>query len=578
MMKQKKRVSIKLFILIPVFILGFLAIFSNIESIINLGNVNDTAVTISDEHMKNISELSEIQKKTQSIHRLALSHIIATDLDTLIGIVDSVRAEQSELEEYLDKYGSGLKKFDSDAYDKLLASYENMKYEIANLMAYSGNNEKELAFALANGDIKKYGDDIQTQIDIMVEKANQSAEKASKELNDTYSFAVLKNTVAVILSVISVLAAFYCVFIIVIRKINSINHEVHDIITGIDHKEGDLTKRITIRSNDEIADLGKGINTFMEKLQGIMKLIIENSQELKSVVTEVQNNVRTSNDSAADLSAVTEELAATMQEIENSVGKINENADSVRGEVEQIADKSNSINNYSKQMKENADKMESNARTTMEETSGKVQAILSVLNDAIKESGSVEQVNGLTDDILNISSQTNLLALNASIEAARAGEAGKGFAVVADEIRQLADSSRDTANSIQEINGIVTNAVHNLAGNATNLVEYVNNSILPEFENFVQSGVAYRENATYIENVMNEFSEKTDDLKHAVDEIAGSINTITSAIEEGAKGVTGAAESTQGLVENIENINKRMEKNQNIAEKLQNETNIFTSF
>ena len=577
-MKQKKRISIKFLILIPVFVLGFLAISSNIESIINLRNVNSKAVTIADEHMKNISELSNIQKKTQNIHKLALSHIIATDLDTLISIVDEIRAEQAEIDSYINQYGHNLRNFDSEAYDKLLESYKNMKYEIENLLAYSGNNAKQAAFALANGDIKKYGNDIQSQIDIIIDKANENADRTSKELNRMYRDALFKNTFSVVLSIVSVLIAFYCVFILVIRKINSINNQVHDIISGIDRKEGDLTKRITIRSNDEVADLGKGINTFMDKLQGIMKMIIENSQQLKTVVNEVHENVRISNDSASDLSAVTEELSATMLQIEESANKINQNTESVRSEVEQIASKSDSINTYSKQMKENADRMEADAKATMNETSSKVRDILSVLNDAIKDSSSVEQVNGLTEEILSISSQTNLLALNASIEAARAGEAGKGFAVVADEIRQLADSSRETANSIQEINGIVTNAVHNLAGNANNLVEYVNNSILPEFDKFVQSGVEYKENASYIENVMDEFSVKTDDLKQAVSEIAYSINTITCAIEEGANGVSGAAESTQELVENIENINSRMEQNQQIAEKLQNETNIFTNF
>ena len=577
-MKQKKRISIKILILIPVFVLGFLAISSNIESIINLRNVNSKAVTIADEHMKNISELSNIQKKTQNIHKLALSHIIATDLDTLISIVDEIRAEQAEIDSYINQYGQNLRNFDSEAYDKLLESYKNMKYEIENLLAYSGNNAKQDAFALANGDIKKYGNDIQSQIDIIIDKANENADRTSKELNRMYKDALFKNTFSVVLSIVSVIIAFYCVFILVIRKINLINNEVHDIISGIDRKEGDLTKRITIRSNDEVADLGKGINTFMDKLQGIMKMIIENSQQLKTVVNEVHENVRISNDSASDLSAVTEELSATMLQIEESANKINQNTESVRSEVEQIASKSDSINTYSKQMKENADRMEADAKATMNETSSKVRDILSVLNDAIKDSSSVEQVNGLTEEILSISSQTNLLALNASIEAARAGEAGKGFAVVADEIRQLADSSRETANSIQEINGIVTNAVHNLAGNANNLVEYVNNSILPEFDKFVQSGVEYKENASYIENVMDEFSVKTDDLKQAVSEIANSINTITCAIEEGANGVSGAAESTQELVENIENINSRMEQNQQIAEKLQNETNIFTNF
>ncbi len=577
-MEKKRRISIKLIILIPVCILGIVAVLSNVEAIRNLRNVNQTAVEISEEHMVNISQLSDIQRETQEIHRLALSHIIATDLDTLIGLVDSVRQEQEVIEGYLETYKDALVATDEAAYNQLTASYENLKYEIANLLAYSGNDEKEQAFALANGLIRDYSNDIQTQITIMENIARESAENASRELNAAYRWALVKNIAGIIVCVLVIGGALYSVFVLVIKKLSVANREIHAIIADIDHNEGDLTKRISILSNDEISDLGIGINTFMEKLQHIMKLIIENSRRLEDVVNKVQESVRTSNDSASDLSAVTQELSATMQEVGNSATAINHNADSVRSEVEIIADKSNSINEYSKQMKVNADEMESNARTNMQETSAKVQEILDVLNKAIEESKSVEQVNGLTNDILSISSQTNLLALNASIEAARAGEAGKGFSVVADEIRQLADSSRETANHIQQINSVVTNAVYNLAGNANNLVEYVNDSILPEFENFVSSGVQYRDNATYIESVMNEFSAKTDDLRNAVDEIAESIGTITDAIEEGANGVAGAAESTQVLVSDMENISSRMEENQEIAAALQKETDVFKNF
>lgn len=577
-MKNKKRISIKIIILIPVCILGIVAVLSNVEAIRNLRDVNVTAVEIAQEHMVNISQLSDIQRETQAIHRLALSHIIATDLDTLIGLVESVRQEQTVVEGYLEEYRDALVATDETAYNQLTASYANLKYEIENLLAYSGNNEKEQAFALANGLIRDYSNDIQAQITKMENLARESADSASDALNAEYRRALVKNITGILLCVLVIGGALYSVFVLVIKKLSVANREIHDIIADIDHNEGDLTKRISILSNDEIADLGNGINTFMEKLQHIMKLIIENSRRLEEVVNKVQESVKTSNDSAADLSAVTQELSATMQEVGNSATAINHNADSVRQEVETIADKSNSINEYSKQMKINADEMESNARTNMQETSAKVQEILDVLNKAIEESKSVEQVNGLTNDILSISSQTNLLALNASIEAARAGEAGKGFAVVADEIRQLADSSRETANRIQQINSVVTNAVYNLAGNANNLVEYVNASILPEFENFVTSGVQYRDNATYIESVMNEFTAKTDDLRNAVDEIAGSIGTITDAIEEGANGVTGAAESTQVLVTDMENISSRMEENQEIAAALQKETDVFKNF
>ncbi|MBD5452446.1 MAG: methyl-accepting chemotaxis protein [Lachnospiraceae bacterium] len=577
-MNNKKRISIKLIIFLPVCILGVVAVLSNVEAIRNLRNVNQTAVVISEEHMVNISQLSDIQRETQEIHRLALSHIIATDLDTLIGLVDDVREKQAVIDGYLEEYKDALIATDEAAYNQLAASYENLKYEIANLLAYSGNDEKELAFALANGLLRDYSNDIQTQITKMEDIARERAEEASHALSAEYQRALVKNIAGIIICALVICGALYSVFAFVIKKLSVANREIHDIIADIDKNEGDLTKRISILSNDEISDLGNGINTFMEKLQHIMKLIIENSRKLEEVVNRVQESVRTSNDSASDLSAVTQELSATMQEIGNSATAINHNADSVRQEVEMIADKSNSINEYSKQMKVNADEMESNARTNMQETSSKVQEILDVLNHAIEESKSVEQVNGLTNDILSISSQTNLLALNASIEAARAGEAGKGFAVVADEIRQLADSSRATANRIQEINSVVTNAVYNLAGNANNLVEYVNDSILPEFENFVSSGVQYRDNATYIESVMNEFTAKTDDLRNAVDEIAGSIGTITDAIEEGANGVTGAAESTQALVADMENISSRMEENQEIAAALQKETDVFKNF
>ncbi len=575
---NKKRLSLKYIILVPVIILGIVSVVSNIWSMNSLKRVNDTATKIVEENLYNITSLSEIQKEAAAIHRLALSHIIASDFDSMVALVDSVRAEEAKLDAMLDEYSKRLPKDDEQAFTQFSSSYEGLKHEIANLLAYSGNSKKTAAYELANGAISEYSSDMDVQIETMMSNARTQSEKASAELAAKYSSARVRGMFIIMLILVLLFVTLYGVFMLVIRKLNVATKEIKGIIKGIDDRQGDLTRRITILSNDEVADLGNGINTFMEKLQNIMKLIIINSQKLEAVVGEVQQNIHTSNDSAADLSAVTEELSATMQEIGESASVINQNAEAVLEKVVEIAGKSGEINEYSKGMKESADKLEADARTNMERTNLKVNEILNVLNQAIEDSRSVEQVNGLTNDILNISSQTNLLALNASIEAARAGEAGRGFAVVAEQIRQLADSSRETANHIQQINGIVTNAVHNLSDNADNLVSYMKESILPEFAAFVEGGAQYRENATYIEGVMNEFTEKTDALKNEVDSIADSISSITHAIEEGAKGVNGAAQSTQTLVADMDNINERMNENREIASALQKETDVFTKF
>ena len=577
-MNNKKRTSLKTLILLPVFILGALTIICNVMAINNIRTVNSNAADITDNCMMSVSDLGEIKNDIQVIHTLGLSHIIATDLNTMISVVGEINDNQEELEKKLDEYKKYVQNDDMDTYNSLVSNYNTMKYELGNIMAYSALGKNEEAYAIANGVVSDSSTAIQKDIEVLSTHANDTASEARERLASVYISSLVSNGIVIIISVILIIVAIYCVMKYVIKPIIATNKDIRDIIDGIDNGEGDLTKRIRVISNDEIADLGNGINLFMDKLQEILKLIIENTNYMENVVAEVDGSVVKSNDSASDLSAMTEELSATMQDVGLSVNTINDNADDILKDVEIIATKSDNINQFSKEMKANAEKIESDARYNMVQTGEKVGNILDVLNKAIEDSKSVDQVNNLTNDILNISSQTNLLALNASIEAARAGEAGKGFAVVADEIRQLADSSRETANKIQSINSVVVAAVNNLSDNANNLVSYLQQTILPEFQTFVDGGVKYKENASYIENAMDEFVEKTDVLKKNMDEIAHSINTITTVVDDGAAGVNNAAISTQDLVEDIVNISNKMIENKGIAQNLKNSTNIFAKF
>ena len=575
-MNQKKKLSTKLIILIPVFILGIFSIISNVMSVSNIRNVNRSAVQISEVSLKNVSGLAEIQKQTQDIHNLGLSHIIAVDLDSMIQLVEKIRSQEDALEKDLESYKIYVTPDTKKEYNDIKKNYEELKYECAHVMAFSAAGKSEDAYELANGKISKCADAIESDIESIKKIVNQDADAQRQKLTSAYHSSIGTSIVTILISIAALFSAMVAVLRWVIYPLANTNREMNEIISEIDNRQGDLTRRVTITNNKEVASVGGGINAFMAKLQEIFRMISSNSRDLEGVVNEVRESVQTSNGSVSDLSALTEELSATMQDISDNASRINENTESVAGEVKSIAEKTIEINQYTKEMKEHAEAMEHAARENMDTTGAKVNDIVSVLSQAIEDSNSVNQVDNLTNDILNIASQTNLLALNASIEAARAGDAGKGFAVVASEISQLAAASQEAANNIQSINAIVITAVHNLADNANGLVEYMNEKILPEFQKFVESGGAYHDKATFIEGVMADFEAKTDSLQNSMDEIANSVNTISHAIEEGVSGVVSAADSTQVLVSDMDKISKKMDENFAIAEGLKKETSVFT--
>ncbi len=571
----KKKISTKLILLLPVFILGLVCMMSSLVAIVNIQGVNAKATVITDKYMMGISELAKIQEETNNIHKTALSHVLATDLESMISLVDSIKEQEGVLDGYLEAYLPYVTEEMAGDYESILANFEGLKWEIANLMAYSANNNNAGAYALANGAIAGYAKGMQDGIDAMTEKMQAQAQDSKEQQNATYRQALLFGALFVVISAAALLVTLLSVFQFVIRPLGKTRNEINGIISDIDRREGDLTRRVPIFSNREIAEVGSGINVFMEKLQDIFKVITDNSQKMERLVNEVRDSVLTSNGSVSDLSAVTEELSAAMSEMSNSAAIINTNADAVKKEVDAMAAQTMDIRQYTTEMKGHADSMESAAHANMVSTEQKVNEILEVLEQSIEESKSVNQVNSLTNDILNIASQTNLLSLNASIEAARAGEAGRGFAVVASEISQLATASQSAANRIQSINSVVIHAVNNLVDNANGLVEYMNVLILPEFKNFVTGGSEYRSKANYIENVMCDFSARMDGLQGTIGEIADSIGLITSAIDEGVGGVGNAADSTQVLLSDMESIANHMDENQAIAVNLKRETEIF---
>ena len=312
------------------------------------------------------------------------------------------------------------------------------------------------------------------------------------------------------------------------------------------YKRKDETGRMAI----SLHNMRKNLRQMVANIRHVYTDLKNTTEQLSDTTKRVREMSSVNTDTTQELAAAMEETAATMETVNTTVSDIKERATDIERYSKEGRESSVEV-------KERAGQLKLKTQAASEKTVQMYENVQHKTEAAMEQAKAVEKINQFTQAILEISSQTNLLALNASIEAARAGEAGKGFAVVAGEIGTLAAQTSTTVGSINEIIAEVNQAVANMTGCLKESTDFLEQTVLKDYEDFMGVADQYTKDATVFDDDMSAISGQINTLLSSIVEIADAMQGVSSTVSEAADGVTDIAQKTlevSGIVQGNETL------------------------
>lgn len=378
-----------------------------------------------------------------------------------------------------------------------------------------------------------------------------------------------------ILFILSVAAAFCICMRTILHPLKKVNTDLSSMIQSLENAEGDLTVRIQSVYQDEVGQIVNGINHFLDALQQAMISIKTGSNAIQFSTKTMNQQIAGCKDSTSSISDALNEMSASMEEINATLQNIDNGAQTILYASNTIQNSAvhNSIQVAT--IVTRAEEIHNQSKQSKYQTEMVMQKISEKMELAIEKSHSVDKIRELTETILGISTQTNLLALNASIEAARAGNAGRGFSIVAEEIRTLAENTKEIASHIQLTNMQVLDSVNDLVQNSNEILSYITERILYDYDEFVSISNTYKSDTNAINIMLSEFSQKSKELSEVAADMAAGIKGITTATDESVNAVVQSNEDTYTLLHSISTISSEASHNFETVNALNQEINKF---
>ncbi|MDI6920228.1 methyl-accepting chemotaxis protein [Clostridium botulinum] len=558
-----------------IFLVGILVgaiLFIGGYSIKNLDNVNKMSTEISKYWVPSIIYSEELNTMTSDFRILEYDHIISTNAEMMNEKEKEMEEKSKEIEKYLVLYKKGVNsKEDEELFNTVEKEWNKYLQSNKRVIVLSRQLKTEEAMKIMRGESKEYFDNASSSLLKLAQFNKSKTEEISLKGDKQFNAAMKINLTLMLL--LSAIGAALGIFIIngIRKSLNVLKGELDEL----SERGGDLTQEIKVNSKDEINDLAKSLNKFIQNIKDIIKTVNESVDNIETVVDSIKTNVTDLNNDVEEVSATTEELSANMEETAASAEEMSATSQDIERAVQSIAQKSQEGATQAGEINKRAEDTKANVQASQKKAKDIFTNTKAELESAIESSKVVEQINVLSDSVMNITSQTNLLALNAAIEAARAGEAGKGFSVVADEIRKLAEQSKDTVTEIQSITVKVIESVKNLSDSSSNLLTFVSTDMDNDYKTMLNVADKYSEDASFVDTLVTDFSSTSEELLASLQDVLKTIEGVAQAASEGAGGTTDIASKILEVNNKSNDVLQEALKSEESANKLKEEISKF---
>lgn len=522
-------------------------------------------------------KISTLSRQFTYINSQVLTHVMTTNSVTMDTLSEKILQDITDMEQQIEEFGYLLSEGDErkEALDSASAELAKYRKTVESLLVTSAENKTQ-AYVSATSNLPMFNEHIENYMNRMLEITAQEMEQAQGQMEQSAARVPGIISVASIALLVVVIVIMLGLRLWVIGPVKKATKQVDELVEGIRCDKGDITKRIHVGSRDEVGRLAIAINDLVAQMQIIIRAITEGCGQMEEKQADIISNVEKVNATADHTMRNLGVMSSGMQLVTGAIEGVQQDTGVLDHTVENMLEVAQNGRNYAADIKEKAGKMKVTAVESKQEATLVMKEIDTAMTESIANSRQIHKITELTEEILGIAGTTNLLALNASIEAARAGEAGRGFAVVAEEIRKLADSSRESANNIQEISNRVVESVEELSENATRLLEFMNTRVMKDYDALEDTGSNYHEAADHVDEMMNEFGQKIDELLSVLQNVNTANTQMEATVGDSTEKLSVVEKNNQGLQQEMKDISYAVEELAASAGQLKESIRCFT--